>query len=191
MPEALLTKDGAAFPCYLVDGEDPSLVAQELSTLLASLVELSVITTDAIEEYGDPAQLEELDVGAIVNACSTPPFLTATRVVVVRDATAFDAASQKEIAAYLADALPTTVLVLANPGRVPATLAKAVHAHGIVRSGSPNTSTMRPFASTTPRRHCSRTTSARTWPGSTASPRCWSPRTDRMRRCTRRSSSHF
>jgi DNA polymerase-3 subunit delta len=137
MAEALLTKAGAAFPCYLVDGEDPSLVAQELSTLLASLVELSVITTDAIEEYGDPAQVEELDVGAIVNACSTPPFLTATRVVVVRDATAFDAVSQKEIAAYLADALPTTVLVLANPGRVPAALSKAVHAHGVVIHAQP------------------------------------------------------
>src|SRR5580658_5820904 len=125
MASGLLTKDGAPFPCYLVDGEDPSLVAQELSSLLASLVEASVITPDAIEEYGDPGQVEELDVGAIVNACSTPPFLTSTRVVVVRDATALDAASQKEIAAYLANALPTTVLVLANPGRVPAALAKA------------------------------------------------------------------
>jgi DNA polymerase-3 subunit delta len=137
MAEALLTKDGTSFACYLVDGEDPSLVAQELSALLASLVELSVITADAIEEYGDAGQLEELDVGAIVNACSTPPFLTTTRVVVVRDATAFDVASQKQIAAYLADALPTTVLVLANPGRVAAALAKAANAHGIIVHAQP------------------------------------------------------
>ncbi|HEY5274458.1 MAG TPA: DNA polymerase III subunit delta [Acidimicrobiales bacterium] len=137
MAEALLSKEGAALPCYLVDGEDPSLVAQELSSLLAALVDLSVITTDAIEEYGDAGQVEELDVGAIVNACCTPPFLTATRVVVVRDATGFDAASQKEIAAYLSNALPTTVLVLANPGRVGAALAKAANAHGIVIHAQP------------------------------------------------------
>jgi DNA polymerase III delta subunit len=137
MAEALLRKDGTPFSCYLVDGEDPSLVAQELSALLASLVELSVITSDAIEEYGDAGQVEELDVGAIVNACSTPPFLTATRVVVVRDSTAFDATSQKAIAAYLADALPTSVLVLANPGRVGAALAKAANAHGLVVHAQP------------------------------------------------------
>jgi DNA polymerase III subunit delta len=138
MTEALLTKAGGPFPCYLVDGEDPSLVAQELSSLLASLVELSAITADAVEEYGDAGQIEELDVGAIVNACSTPPFLTTTRVVVVRDSTAFDAAGQKEIAAYLANALPTTVLVLANPGRVGAALAKAANAHGIVIHAQPS-----------------------------------------------------
>jgi DNA polymerase-3 subunit delta len=135
--DALLGKDGNPYPCYLVDGEDPSLVAQEVSSLLSSLIELGAIGADAIEEYGDAGAVEELDVGAIVSACSTPPFLTDRRVVVVRDASVFDAAAQKQIAAYLADALDTSVLVLAHPGRVGAALSKAANAHGIVVHAQP------------------------------------------------------
>jgi len=137
VPEALLDKAGSPFACYLVDGEDPSLVAQELSSLLASLVEAGAFSTDAIEEYGDAGQIEELDVGVVVAACTTPPFLTERRVVVVRDASVFDAAAQKQVAAYLDDALESSILVLANPGRVAATLSKAANAHGIVIHAQP------------------------------------------------------
>ena len=52
--------------------------------------------------------------GAVLNACRTPPFLASCRIVVVRDVVGLDAASQKEIVAYLADPLEThRVLVLA------------------------------------------------------------------------------
>ena len=137
MTSPLLTKGERPYPCYVVQGEDPSLVAQETSVLLSSLVELEAITQDAVEEYGDPGQLEELDVSAIVAACSTPPFFTSTRVVVVRNASAFDAAAQKDIVAYLASPLESTVLVLAASGRIGQALTKAVTAHGLVLKAEP------------------------------------------------------
>ena len=38
-----------------------------------------------VEEFGGPGA-EQLDVGAVIDACTTPPFLVERRVVVVRDA---------------------------------------------------------------------------------------------------------
>jgi DNA polymerase-3 subunit delta len=137
MTSPLLTKAERPYPCYLVQGEDPSLVAQETSVLVSSLIELGAITQDAIEEYGDPGQLEELDVSVIVAACSTPPFLTTTRVVVVRNASAFDAAAQKEVVAYLTSPLESTVLILASSGRIGQALTKAVTAAGLALKAEP------------------------------------------------------
>lgn len=137
MTSPLLNKDGNPLPCFMVQGEDASLVAQETSSLLASLVELGAITQDAIEEYGDVGQAEEIDVGAVLGACSTPPFLTAVRVVVVRDATGLDAAAQKEVAAYLDSPLGSTVLVLSAPGRIAQPLTKAVTAKGLILKAEP------------------------------------------------------
>lgn len=121
----------------MVQGDDASLVAQQTSALLSQLADLGAITLDAIEEYGDAGQPEEIDIGAVLGACSTPPFLTALRVVVVRDATGLGAADQREVVAYLDSPLETTVLVLAAPGRIGQPLTKAVAAKGLLIKAEP------------------------------------------------------
>ncbi len=123
---------GEPKPAYLVQGADPGLVSQALSELVG---ELSASTDGllALEEYGEPGGAgDELALGPVLDACRTPPFLEARRVVVVR-ATSLEAAQAKELAGYLSDPLTTTVLVLALSGRpAPAALVKAVRATGTV-----------------------------------------------------------
>ena len=85
-------------------GDDPALVAQAARTLLAALVG-DRDPTLVVEEHGG-SSIEELDVGAVVDACTTPPFLVDRRVVVVRDAGRLGAADAARLAAYLADPLP-------------------------------------------------------------------------------------
>ncbi len=68
---------------YLVRGDDASLVAQEVRTLLAEVVGDRDHTL-VVEEIGGGLG-EELSVGAVVDACLTPPFLVDRRVVVVRE----------------------------------------------------------------------------------------------------------
>ena len=69
---------------HLVRGDDASLVAQGVHDLLGTLVgdnEPGMV----VEEYG-AAGSEDLDVGAVVDALTTPPFITDRRIVVVREA---------------------------------------------------------------------------------------------------------
>ena len=78
------------------------------------------------------ARATSSSVGAIVDACLTPPFLLDRRVVVVREAgrllTADVAAAGRD---HQQDPLPTTVLVLVGGGgTVPAPVVKAVNAAG-------------------------------------------------------------
>ncbi len=118
-------------PAYLVRGGDPSLVAQAAHALVERLVaggDPSIM----VEEFGGPG-VEQFDVGAVIDACTTPPFLVERRVVVVREAGQVTAVDAKRLAAYLGDPLPTTALVLvAGGGAVNPTLAKAVTAAGDV-----------------------------------------------------------
>lgn len=116
-------------PVYLVSGADPGLVSQELSALIARLEPL-VGGPGVLEEYGEPGKDEGLALGPVLDACTTPPFLAERRLVVCRSASAPDAAQVRELLAYLAAPLETTVLVLAFVGRVPAALAKSVKAAG-------------------------------------------------------------
>src|SRR6185437_657251 len=79
--DIVMAKDA---PAYLVKGDDPSLVAQAARTLIEELVgerDPALV----VEEHGGPSA-DDLDVGAVVDACTTPPFLIDRRVVVVRDA---------------------------------------------------------------------------------------------------------
>jgi DNA polymerase-3 subunit delta len=72
-----------------------------------------------------------LSVGAVVDACLTPPFLIDRRVVVVRDAGRLLTADVPRLISVVEDPLPTTVLVLVGGGGVvPAPLVKAVKAKG-------------------------------------------------------------
>ena len=75
---------GPARAVYLVKGDDPSLVAQAAHALVEQLVgggDPSLM----VEEFGGPG-VDQFDVGAVIDACTTPPFLVERRVVVVREA---------------------------------------------------------------------------------------------------------
>lgn len=116
---------------YLVKGDDPSLVAQATHALVESLVgdgEPALM----VEEFGGPAA-DEFDVGAVVDACTTPPFLVERRIVVVRDAGRLTAADAARLVGYLDDPLESTALVLVGGGgTVPQGLTKRVGAVGDV-----------------------------------------------------------
>ena len=83
-----------------------------------------------VEEIGGGLG-EDLSVGAVVDACLTPPFLVDRRVVVVREAGRLLTADVPRLVEVIRDPLPTTVLVLVGGGgTVPAPLVKAVSAAG-------------------------------------------------------------
>jgi DNA polymerase III subunit delta len=114
---------------YLVRGDDASLVAQELRNLLAGVVGGRDHALVVEELGGGPG--DDLDVGAIVDACLTPPFLIDRRVVVVRDAGRLLTADVPRLVEVVAEPLPSTVLVLVGGGgTLPAPLVKAVKEHG-------------------------------------------------------------
>lgn len=95
-------------PVTLVTGNDPGLVSEAVG----SLVDLLVDGGDRsllVDEIGG----EEHDVGSIVDAASTPPFLADRRIVVARGLGRFDTAALRPLIDHLADPLPTSVLVLA------------------------------------------------------------------------------
>ena len=118
-------------PAYLVKGSDPSLVAQAAHALVEQLV-AGGDPSMMVEEFGGPG-IDQFDIGAVIDACTTPPFLVERRVVVVREAGQIVAADAKRLAAYLADPLDTTALVLvAGGGTLSQTLTKAVGSAGDV-----------------------------------------------------------
>jgi DNA polymerase-3 subunit delta len=96
---------------WLVTGEDASMVTEAVGKLLTELVgkaERSFV----LEDFSG----EELELGAVVDACRTPPFLADRRVVVVRDAGRFTADQLQPLISYLDDPMPTTKLVVASGG---------------------------------------------------------------------------
>jgi DNA polymerase-3 subunit delta len=118
-------------PAYLVKGNDPSLVAQATHALTERLVDGGDPSL-MVEEFGGP-NLDSVDVGAVIDACTTPPFLVERRVVVLRQAGQLTAADAKRLADYLKDPLASTVLVLvAGGGALPQSVARAVGTEGTV-----------------------------------------------------------
>ncbi len=118
-------------PVYLVRGTDPSLVAQATHALCEQLV-AGGDPSLMVEEFGGPG-VEPFEVGAVIDACTTPPFLVERRVVVVRDIGQLTPADAKRLVQYLQDPLATTALVLAaGGGTLPQSLSKAVGASGQV-----------------------------------------------------------
>jgi DNA polymerase III subunit delta len=128
-------------PVYLVHGEDAGLVSQAVSELLATLSSLDDDGAIPLEEYGEPARQEPGDafaLGAVLDACRTPPLFSSRRIVVLRDLALLDAAQTKEVATYVATPTDTAVLVLVSPGKkAPAAVQKVVAAHGLVIDPSP------------------------------------------------------
>jgi DNA polymerase-3 subunit delta len=115
---------------YLVRGDDAALVAQEVHALLTELV-ADRDHALVVEELGGGG--DDLNVGAVVDACLTPPFLVDRRLVVVRDAGRLLTADVPRLVEVVGDPLPSTVLVLVGGGgTVPAALVRAVSQHGAV-----------------------------------------------------------
>jgi len=104
------------------------LIAQEARSLLDELVggrDPALV----VEEHGGAG--DDLDVGMVVDACTTPPFLVDRRVVVVRDAGRLTASDAGRIVAALREPVPSIALV-GGGGTVPQALVKAVSASGKV-----------------------------------------------------------
>lgn len=118
---------------YLVRGDDPILVAQAARRLVDELIgerDPSLV----VEEHGTG---EELDAGAVVDACTTPPFLVDRRVVVVRDAGRLSTADAARVAQALAEPVADVQLVLlAGGGTLPQGLVKTVSSVGEVVDAS-------------------------------------------------------
>jgi DNA polymerase-3 subunit delta len=141
---------------YLVKGGDPILRDRELARLLDELVG-DEDRTLLVEEYTVPAKaaaaagagaddddapVEDVAgaapiVTAVVNAAQSPPFMTAKRIVVVRDYEALPADAVGPVVAVLGDLLDTTdvVFVAGAGGRVVKALAEAL-AGANVRGGA-------------------------------------------------------
>jgi|HubBroStandDraft_1064217.scaffolds.fasta_scaffold21203_4 DNA polymerase-3 subunit delta len=119
----------APSPVYLVTGEDASLVGQAARTLIEALTagrDASLV----VEEHGAPS-VDDLDIGVVLDACTTPPFLVDRRVVVVREAGRLGAREATRLLAVLESPVDGVVLVLVGGGgTVPAALVKAVAARG-------------------------------------------------------------
>ncbi len=118
-------------PAYLVRGDDASLVGQRAHDLLGDLAGAYDIGM-VVEEHGGTGA-DELEVGTVVDALTTPPFLADRRIVVLRDAGRLVAADAARLVTCLADPLPGVALVLvAGSGTIPAALVKAVERQGAV-----------------------------------------------------------
>jgi len=142
-------------PVHLVKGGDEVLLGEAVTSLVRQLVgdgDRSLMVEElTVDQHLGPDD-SGYDIGALVDAAQTPPFLTDRRVVVARHAGVF---STKDLVAplvgYLADPLPSTSLVLVwekdpRPQRqpklpnVPKSLADAVTAAGgVVVDTSPGT----------------------------------------------------
>lgn len=110
----------------VLSGGDEILLAEARLALVADLVGTEDATLMVAELSGDAYEMREL-----VDAAQTPPFLTDRRVVVGRAMSRFGKDEQAVLVQYLADPLPTTVLVLEwDGGRVPKGIADAVTAAG-------------------------------------------------------------
>jgi DNA polymerase-3 subunit delta len=111
---------------WLVEGDDPSLVAEGVSNLVVKLLGPADRSL-ALEDFHG----EELDLAAVVDACRTPPFLADRRVLVVRDIGRLGVEQLQPLLAYLEEPMPTSHLVLAaGGGQVPARLVSAVKQRG-------------------------------------------------------------
>ncbi len=115
---------------YLVRGDEPSEVLDAARALISDLVGEREPTM-VVEEHGGAG--EEVPVGAVIDALTTPPMLIDRRVVVLRDAGRLSAADAGPLVAWVAAPVAGVhLVVVAGGGTVPAALVKAVQQHGTV-----------------------------------------------------------
>ena len=123
----------APAPVYLVKGDDQSLVSQELGTLLGQL------TGDAGQLAVEDHSADDPDVGAVLDACLTPPFLVDRRVVMVRELGRVRAEDADRLVGYLGAPSDTSSLLIGTTSTVPARLLDAVRKAGkVVDAGAPS-----------------------------------------------------
>lgn len=131
-------KNGTPAAAYLISGEDAGLVSQELSSLLDELTGLTALAGVIVEEYSPATRDDPVPIGAVLDACRTPPFLSEKRLVVVRDGSVLDQSQLKEIVAYLNEPLSSTVFILVVAGKAATpTLRKAFGGVGYVIDAQP------------------------------------------------------
>ena len=133
-------------PVWLLKGNDDVLRGEALTTLLDELVgdgdrTLLVEEVDMDQVARDRAELDldGVDLGPVIDAAQTMPFLTDRRIVVVRHFACFTKNDEiQALVDYLGDPAPTTQLVLvwekprvANAStKMPQALSKTVKAAG-------------------------------------------------------------
>lgn len=114
----------------LVEGDDPTLVAEATAAVVRELLGEADRSLALEDHAGD-----EVDLAAVADGCATPPFLVDRRVVVVRDVGRFSTDEVAPLLAYLESPLESTALVLvAGGGQIPQKLAAAAKAKGRVVS---------------------------------------------------------
>ena len=136
----------------LVNGKDPSLRDREVQRVIDELLggedrsfaldDHSLASRRRSTSDDEPGDVDDTGGGdsvevpaftAVTNALSSPPFMTACRVVALREIGNLSADQSKWLAGWIADPLDGVHLVLvAGGGRTPAALDKAVKAHGEV-----------------------------------------------------------
>jgi len=118
-------------PVVVVTGEDDAMIATEVRLVLDELVgeRDPGLVVEEVAGLGG----EELDVGAVIDAYTTPPFLVDRRIVVVRDAGRLDKDGAARLIAALDPPPPDASLVLVRGAKaIPAALVKKVAALGRV-----------------------------------------------------------
>lgn len=136
---------------HLVSGSDPLLRGRVVDEVVAELLEgddaslaLEDITVPGRAGAGEDgpaasaapggAEAREAAIALAIQAASSPPFMTARRVVVVRDIGALTTSDVAPLVRYLEDPMPTTALVLvAGGGTTAPALAKQLQASGVDR----------------------------------------------------------
>lgn len=123
---------------WIVKGSDPVLVADGLRSQVDALL-AGLDRELALESF----DLAEHELGAVIDAAQTPPFLSDRRVVAVRNLAGLESKAKDALAplvAYLEDPSPTTTLVVEVVGALPPSLSKAAKASGanIVETDAPN-----------------------------------------------------
>jgi DNA polymerase-3 subunit delta len=126
---------------HLVTGADPLLRDDAAAALIADLLGDDDRSL-TVEEFTIPGRGEGEDgtaeggegvVGSVVNAASSPPFMTERRIVVARDIGALRASDLPPLLAYLEDPLDTSELVLvAGGGKTPDALDRQLKAGAAV-----------------------------------------------------------
>lgn len=119
----------------LLTGDDEALLRAAVSDLVHELVgeEDRSLAVDEFDGGDD-------DIGPLIDAARTPPFLTAVRVVVGRDIGRFTAEQVAPLVAAMVDLPSSTALVLSGSGRLPKALTDAVKRAGgsVQATGAPS-----------------------------------------------------
>ena len=124
-------KAGALVPVTVVTGEDEAMIATEVRLVLDELLagRDAALVVEEVAGLGG----EELDVGAVIDAYTTPPFLVDRRIVVVRDAGRLDKDGAKRLIEALDPPSPDAALVLVKGGKaIPAAVIKKATSLGRV-----------------------------------------------------------